>query len=272
MSAHHGERHVIVNADDFGLSHGVNRGIIQAHENGIVTSASLMVRWPAAREAAEYAKSNPRLSLGLHLDLGEWIHRRGHWLPRYLVVPVCEKFPRYIDEVRRQLDAFRDLVGCEPTHMDSRQHFHRNEPVRSVALEISADLGIPLRDFAPAIKFCGHFHGHGDTGRPRPELISAASLRRTLKSLRPGITELGCHPAAETDFDSVYKDERTAEFASLCDPMIAATVVSEGLRLISFHDIPSRPHASLAASAFNLRGSQDKDSELVQRNRVESGP
>lgn len=47
---------LVVNADDFGRSPGVNRGVIRAHEHGIVTSATLMVRWPAAREAAEYAR------------------------------------------------------------------------------------------------------------------------------------------------------------------------------------------------------------------------
>ena len=50
------KRYLIVNADDFGQSHGVNRGIIEAHERGVVTSASLMVRWPAARKAAAYAR------------------------------------------------------------------------------------------------------------------------------------------------------------------------------------------------------------------------
>src|SRR5206468_2930594 len=58
---------VVVNADDLGLSPGVNRGIIEAHERGIVTSASLMVRWPAAAEAAAYARSRPQLGVGLHL-------------------------------------------------------------------------------------------------------------------------------------------------------------------------------------------------------------
>lgn len=48
---------MIVNADDFGLSPGVNRGIIQAHEHGIVTSASLMVRRAAAYQAAQYART-----------------------------------------------------------------------------------------------------------------------------------------------------------------------------------------------------------------------
>ena len=69
------KRFLIVNADDFGLSAGVNQGIIEAHERGVVTSASLMVRWPAAVAAAAYARSHPQLAVGLHVDLGEWAYR-----------------------------------------------------------------------------------------------------------------------------------------------------------------------------------------------------
>ena len=76
---------LIVNADDFGRSRGVNRGVIRAHEEGIVTSATLMVRWPDAREAADYARDRT-LSVGLHLDLGEWIYQDGEWRARYDVV------------------------------------------------------------------------------------------------------------------------------------------------------------------------------------------
>src|SRR5438046_10117756 len=80
------ERTLIVNADDFGQSPGINRGIIAAHERGIVTSASLMVRWPAAVAAAAYARAHPRLSVGLHVDLGEAIYRAGEWIALYELV------------------------------------------------------------------------------------------------------------------------------------------------------------------------------------------
>ena len=59
-------RRLIVNADDFGLSEGVDHGIVDAFSNGIVTSTSLMVRRPAARHAAELARLHTRLSVGLH--------------------------------------------------------------------------------------------------------------------------------------------------------------------------------------------------------------
>ena len=59
-------KRLIVNADDFGLSPEVNAGIIRAHRDGILRSASLMVAEPAARDAAELARENRDLDVGLH--------------------------------------------------------------------------------------------------------------------------------------------------------------------------------------------------------------
>src|SRR5215204_3611043 len=113
-----GERYLVVNADDFGLSPGVNRGIIDAHERGIVTSASLMVRPAAAGEAAAYARGRSELSLGLHVDLGEWVYRGGEWSALYEVVDVND--PRAVrEEVSRQFEGFCGLLGGPPTHVDS---------------------------------------------------------------------------------------------------------------------------------------------------------
>lgn len=143
-----GEKYLIVNADDFGQSLRINRGIIEAHERGIVTSASLMTRWVAAGEASLYAKDHPELSIGLHLDLGEWVHRAGAWEPLYTVVPLEDK-SAIEREIARQLDTFRWLVGRDPTHMNSHQDVHMREPVRSIALQICESLGVPLRNLCP---------------------------------------------------------------------------------------------------------------------------
>src|SRR5713101_9724313 len=124
-----GKRYLIVNADDFGQSPGVNRGIIEAHERGIVTSASLMVRWPAAADAAAYAQERPELSVGLHLDLAEWAYRDGEWARLYEVVQ-GDDADAVAKEVERQAEAFRRLMGKNPTHIDSHQHAHRQEPAR----------------------------------------------------------------------------------------------------------------------------------------------
>src|SRR5438552_7939368 len=187
-----GAKYLIVNADDFGLSAGVNRGIIRAHEHGIVTSASLMVRQAAAAEAADYAKGRPSLSLGLHLDLGEWAYRDGQWAAVYEVVPP-EDASAVAGEVARQFDAFRRLTGREPTHLDSHQHAHRSEPLRTIASEAAARLGVPLRHFDPRVRYCGDFYGQTGKAERFPDAITPAALVRIIRSLAPGITELACH-------------------------------------------------------------------------------
>src|SRR5918999_6510924 len=62
-------RQLVVNADDFGISRGVNRGIVEAHRSGLVTSASLMANLPSAEDALTRAAICPDLGLGLHLTL-----------------------------------------------------------------------------------------------------------------------------------------------------------------------------------------------------------
>jgi len=62
-------KRLIVNADDFGMTHGVNRGIIEANGKGIVTAASIMVTGQAFEEAVALARENPKLDMGLHLSL-----------------------------------------------------------------------------------------------------------------------------------------------------------------------------------------------------------
>src|SRR5437868_5718080 len=84
-------RYLIVNADDFGYSESVNRGIAQAHERGIVTSTSVMVRWARATEAGAYLKAHENLAAGLHVDLGEWAYQNGEWVPRYYVVETGDR-------------------------------------------------------------------------------------------------------------------------------------------------------------------------------------
>jgi predicted glycoside hydrolase/deacetylase ChbG (UPF0249 family) len=226
-------RYLIVNADDFGQSPGVNRGIITAHEKGIVTSASLMVRWPAAVEAAAYARSNTNLSLGLHLDLGEWAYRNGSWVMLYQVIPE-DNVAAVAEEVGRQLDAFRRLTAANPMHIDSHQHVHREEPLHSILLEVANQRAVPLRLFSPDVQYCGDFYGQTGDGDSCPALISVAHLTSLLKALPEGFTELGCHPGLNGDVDSMYQWERTEEVKVLCDPRIREVLIAENIELCSF--------------------------------------
>ncbi len=214
----------------------MNRGVIEAHEGGIVTSASLMVRWPAAAGAAAYAREHPNLSIGLHVDLGEWFYREGAWLPAYEVVPADDPAAVAV-EAARQLAAFRRLVGRDPTHVDSHQHVHRLEPARSVLVEAARRLAVPLRHETPGIHHRGDFYGQTAKGLPLPDAISVGALIGTLAALPPGVTELGCHPGFGDDLESAYRGERADEVRALCDPRVRAAIASEGIVLCSFGDL-----------------------------------
>lgn len=229
-------RHLIVNADDFGQSYGVNRGIIECFENGIVTSASLMVRWPAAVEAAAYGRAHAELSVGLHLDLAEWAYDNDRWLPLYEVVPM-DDHAAVAAEVARQLDHFRALLGKNPAHLDSHQHVHLREPVRSIMQKLSRDLGVPLRHHDARIRYCGEFYGQSGKGESYPDGVSRSRLLAILADLPPGITELGCHPGWAGDLASMYRAERTIELETLCDVQVRSFVKAAAIELCSFHDV-----------------------------------
>jgi chitin disaccharide deacetylase len=235
-----GARSLIVNADDFGRSSEINSGVIKAREDGILTSASLMVRWPAAAEAAAYGRDKSRFSLGLHVDLGEWAFAEGEWFPVYEVVPPEE--PSAVEaEVRRQLASFRDLVGRDPSHVDSHQHVHVSDPVpKRVIRKLADELGVPLRSASPDIEYRGDFYGQTPTGEPLHDAISVERLIEILSALPSGITELGCHPGEGDQIDTTYSEERDRELTVLCDPRVQRAIEKEGIALCSFADISRR--------------------------------
>lgn len=229
-------RSVIVNADDFGVSDGVNRGIIAAHEHGVVTSTSLMVRRDAAVAAARYAQGRPSLGLGLHLDLGEWVQVARHdWQPTYEVVSL-EDEQAVRAEVERQLEQFRTLVGRDPTHIDSHQHVHKEEPARSAARALADRLSVPLRHFGH-VRYCGEFYGQDRDGSPLHDAITAEALVAVIERLPPGVTEVACHPGDDEGLASSYRAERMLELAALCDPRVRAAFDSAQVRLRSFADV-----------------------------------
>ncbi|HWP32507.1 MAG TPA: ChbG/HpnK family deacetylase [Solirubrobacterales bacterium] len=219
-------------ADDLGLSSGINAGIAEAHERGIVTSASLMMRQSGAEDGADLARRHPELAIGLHLDLGQRDYETA--------TPAAAGDRLRLDdraaveaECRAQLDAFRDLLGRDPTHLDSHQHVHLVEPLAAAAARLAAELGIPLRA-ASRIRYEGRFYGRSEEGEPRPERITAECLVELIGSLSPGWTELGCHPGRAAEGLSSYGAEREREIEALCDARVRAAIEEGGVRLRSF--------------------------------------
>ena len=128
-----------MSADDFGLTEGINRGIIQSFNEGIVTSASLMANTPAFEHAVELARSNPDLAIGAHLNLVKGrplqpvdkvrslVNTEGvfYTLPRFVPRLLLGRidFTEVERELRGQMERVRN-TGLKITHLDSHRHFH----------------------------------------------------------------------------------------------------------------------------------------------------
>jgi chitin disaccharide deacetylase len=220
-------RYVIFNADDFGASTGINRGIVEAHTRGVVTSASLMVTGRACPEAAALARDHPDLAVGLHWDVwGE--DERSFDLGDEGAVRA---------EVRRQLDDFHRLVGRAPTHVDSHKHAHLDERVLPVVRELVEPLCVPVRADG-AVEFVGGFYAQWEWEVTELEHVGMSALQGILRNeTADGWTEISCHPGYRgPDFTSVYDAERETELATLTDPAVRRTLDECGLQLASYAD------------------------------------
>jgi len=226
-------RTLIVNADDLGYTPLTSAGIFTARREGIVTSASLMVRRPDAEAAARQAAEEGFADLGLHLDLGEWTLTGGRWRKLYGVVPL-EDPAAVQDECERQVDRFQALVGSPPTHLDSHQHVHRDDPVKPVARAIAARLGIVLRDASRTVAYAGGFYGQDRDGRPAPGHLTVESILAILAASTADVVELGCHPGLDPALETMYGVERRREVEVLCTPGLRERIAAAGFALGTF--------------------------------------
>lgn len=158
-SAQADRRWIRVNADDFGFSSGVNQAIITAHQQGILTSTSLMVTGEAADEAIGLAKANPSLAVGLHLVLGmgksalspeqipNLVDAEGHFpddpgragLRYQFDAKARRELPL---EIRAQLEKFRQ-TGLKLSHVDGHLHLHAHPVVLQHLVELAEEFEIP---------------------------------------------------------------------------------------------------------------------------------
>lgn len=149
---------LIVTGDDFGLSPAVNEAIVRAHEQGLLTSASLMVNGPAASEAIALAKARPTLAVGLHLVLCQGrstlqvdlisglVDAEGHFGKRAVLAGLRYFFVRSLGpqlrrEIEAQLAAFR-ATGLVLSHVDGHLNIHLHPTVLTILLELSGRYGI----------------------------------------------------------------------------------------------------------------------------------
>jgi predicted glycoside hydrolase/deacetylase ChbG (UPF0249 family) len=229
-------KNVVVNADDFGASTGVNRGIVESHVDGIVTSTSLMVGGRAVDEAVELASEHPELAIGLHWDVwGEDEHEFD-----------TTDLAAVRDEFERQLDRFHELMGHGPTHVDSHRHAHREPHVMPLFQELVEPLGVPLRGDGQ-VTFIGGFYAQWEWQVTNLEYVSVPFLQRMLREeVEEGWTEISCHPGYPSPgYQAVYLSERPAEVRTLTDAAIAATIDELGIDLRSYAEFPARTRGLL---------------------------
>jgi predicted glycoside hydrolase/deacetylase ChbG (UPF0249 family) len=224
------KKYVIFNADDFGASTGINRGIIDAHIKGVVTSASFMVTGRAVADGVTMSRDHPELAVGLHWDvLGE--DEREFDTGNVAAVR---------DEFKRQLDEFVRLFGRMPTHIESHKHTHQIKHLFPVFREMTGPLGLPLRGDG-RVKFIGGFYGQWEWKVTELKYIGVPFLQTMLRDeVEEGWNEFSCHPGYESpDFTSVYLKERAVEVRTLTDPAIRRSIDDLGYRLASYADVPA---------------------------------
>jgi len=207
-------KRLIVNADDLGFTAGINRGILEAHERGIVTSTSLMVDRPGAEDGAEIARRMPSLSVGLHAVL---IHHD----ELTVTAETCAA------ELERQLSRFEQLVGGRPTHVDSHHHTHRDPRIRDVFVAFAERQALPMREHT--VRHRADYYGE--------QAIGVESLLDILDRLEDGDTELGCHPGYADGLQSRYAAPRERELETLTDPRVRERLDELEIELIGWREL-----------------------------------
>jgi predicted glycoside hydrolase/deacetylase ChbG (UPF0249 family) len=265
-------KRLIVNADDFGFTTDVNRGIIAAHREGILTAATLMATGGAFDDAVRLARDNPSLDVGVHLALvnapsvldGKPLPATVGELLKRLAL---RRIPVY-EELRAQV-AKVVAAGLNPTHLDTHKHTHLAPPVLAAVARVAREFhirwvrrpfdfpltvsGVPRaerltarclavvrRRFHRTLEEHGcratdHFAGFQITGRFRtPELV------RLIEQLPPGLTELMTHPGYCTEelraARTRLKDSRYEELQALTAAETRRALERCGVELADYRD------------------------------------
>jgi predicted glycoside hydrolase/deacetylase ChbG (UPF0249 family) len=246
-------RRLIVNADDFGLTVGVSRGILRAHREGLVTSTTVLASLPPQPELDTAAAALRGLGLGLHFNL-TWGRPVSPPESVRSLVDAEGRFGRDLaalaerarpEDVRReadaQIEAFVRRFGRAPTHLDSHHHAHRVPRVMDAVVDVALAARLPLRSqdagFRDGLRrldvaTTDHFVGDAQSD---PYWTSERLLDQ-LAVLPLGLTELMCHPGVFDDdlAYSRYGRQREVELRALCDPEARATVERLDIRLCHF--------------------------------------
>lgn len=241
---------VIVNADDFGYSKGVNYGIITAHQYGIVTSATMMVNMPGADHAFALMRQYPSLRVGVHLtltcgrplgnDVPSLVDEEGQF---HSIQDIFARArPEDIEaELTRQIETFL-ASGFVPTHLDSHHHVHGHPLVQPIVLRLAERYNLPVRKFqsdpVQGVRTTDHliYQFYGD----EVSLDLLLDLLDQVDRASVDTVEIICHPGY-VDYEllagSSYVLQRAKELHILTDPRLKAELAARGIELISYAEL-----------------------------------
>ncbi|RNC71006.1 MAG: ChbG/HpnK family deacetylase [Desulfuromonadales bacterium] len=235
-------KELIINADDFGLSSGVNRAVVKSWREGILTSASLMVGGDAFHEAVHLAKENPGLQLGLHLTLVQ-----GKAVGEHTGFPrICDRDGNFsndpvhagmryffIGSFRRQLHAeieaqilrFRQ-TGIPLSHIDGHLNIHMHPVVFDILRELMPKHGITTfrlsrEDLRENLVI--------DRSHTLAKMVDAFIFDRLSARCRPALDRLGIGYVTEVK-GLLSSGRMTEEYL-----LKAIDTLGEGAREIYFH-------------------------------------
>jgi len=253
-------RCLIVNADDFNLTEGVTRGILEAHSTGIVTSTTVMVNLPGLEGSRDLAQACPGLGVGLHLNLtfgppvlppdrvSSLVNGAGRFVRDHERFRHAGDLAEIREELTAQVERFRRTFGAGPSHLDTHHHIHRHPQIFQVVLDLAAGLGVPVRALTPEMTarirerhLPAVDRAEGDVG-PEPYWTIERMLI-LLARLQDGVTEIICHPGhADAALSaSSYCAQREGELRALCDPAVRGAIETAGIRRISYADLGTLP-------------------------------
>ncbi|MBU3079456.1 hopanoid biosynthesis-associated protein HpnK [Sphingomonas sp. XMGL2] len=265
---------LVVTADDFGADIAVNEAVEAAHQDGILTAASLMVGAPAVADAVARARRNPGLGVGLHLVLVEGRPVLPAGEVRDLVGPdglfrtdmarlglaiaLSPAVRRQVRaEIAAQFAAFA-ATGLACDHVNAHKHFHVHPMIGAILLDEAARHGVrairaPVEPGRPrgsgwlAAPFARALRSRARArGLTAPDQVyglahsghmTAARIADAVAALPEGLSELYLHPAMLDDFPGHGPGYRhRAEFDGLVTPAAREAVAARGARLGSFTD------------------------------------
>lgn len=265
-------KRLIINADDFGMTEGINRAIADCHRQGVVTSTTLLVNGEAVDSARELAAATPSLGVGLHLNLtsgaptlpaesvssllgGDGLFPGANKALARLSMGAVNR--QELDrEIAAQVEALRSL-GLDPTHVDSHHHIHAHPVVGAAVARVCPRLGISkARGFrlrprslkAAAIRLAAAM-SRGRGGLRSPDRFAgievmgerdvADYLRRALQAGGDSL-EYMCHPgyADEQLYRiSSYNSLRQVELEALRSVAVVGVIEAAGVELISYREL-----------------------------------